>query len=213
MSAAVATGRALQLRGCHVCGAVSHERQGPCCPRCRAPVSGHLAGSIGRCWALLLAAAVLYLPANLLPIMRTHTLFATRQDTIFSGVAELWRNGAWDLALIVFVASVLVPLVKILSLAFLLVTVQRGSAHHAVARTRLYRLLEFVGHWSMLDVFVVGLLGALVQFDIFAQVTPEPGARYFGAVVVLTMLASRSFDPRLIWQGVAATATTPGDTA
>lgn len=213
MSAAVDTGRALQLRGCHVCGEVSHERQGPRCPRCGAPVSGHHAGSVGRCWAFLLAAAVLYLPANLLPIMRTQTLFVTRQDTIFSGVAELWRSGAWDLALIVFVASVLVPLVKILSLAFLLVTVQRGSTHHPAARTRLYRLLEFIGHWSMLDVFVVGLLGALVQFDVFAQITPESGARYFGAVVVLTMLASQSFDPRLIWQDAAATVRATGDLA
>lgn len=150
-------------------------------------------------WALLIAAAVLYLPANLLPIMKTSTFFDGRSDTILSGVIVLWEEGAWDLALIVFVASVMVPLLKIGVLASLLISVQLRLQRGQAERTRLYRMIERIGHWSMLDIFVVALLVALVNFQSYAQVGAGPGAAAFGGVVILTMLSAMCFDPRLIW--------------
>lgn len=192
----------LGLAACHACGQVCRVRRlrpDSCCPRCLAPLRRRKPNSLARCWALLIAAAVLYLPANLLPIMQTTNFFDVRVDTILSGVVALWEAGSWDLAIIVFVASIVVPLVKIGALVLLLVTVQRGSDWAPRERARLYRAIEVVGHWSMLDVFVVALLVGLVHFQNFADVQPGGGAIAFAAVVVLTMLASMSFDPRLIW--------------
>ncbi|MDB5969699.1 MAG: Paraquat-inducible protein [Hydrocarboniphaga sp.] len=200
---ATITAQDLGVAGCTACGQVvrlSENCDGAPCPRCNAPLWHRKRYSFSRTWALLIAAGILYIPANLLPIMRTRTLGgAARDDTILSGVVELWQAGSWDLAVIVFVASILVPVVKIGMLVVLLVTSQRGSHWARVNRSRMYRLIEFVGHWSMLDVFVVALMAALVRFQSLADVTPRPGAVAFGAVVVLTMLASRRFDPRLIW--------------
>jgi paraquat-inducible protein A len=154
---------------------------------------------VPRCWALLIAAYILYIPANLLTIMETGSIFNYRKDTIVSGVVELWRTGSWVIAVIVFIASVTIPLLKLISLTLLLVSVQRRSRWHPRQRTRLYRMVEFVGRWSMLDIYVVTILAALVQFGAIASVKAGPGALAFGAVVVLTMLASLQFDPRLIW--------------
>lgn len=206
MSTRVVTAHSIGLRPCHVCGQVHRAAgaQAIRCPRCQTRLRVREHNSVSRTWAYLLAAAILYIPANVLPILQTQKLLETRDDTILSGIAELWRSGAWDLALIVFVASILVPLVKIVSLSFLLISVQRRSSWHPEARTRLYRMIDFIGHWSMLDVFVVSLLAALVQFGPYAHAQPESGAVAFGAVVVLTMLASMSFDPRLIWDTVPA---------
>lgn len=155
--------------------------------------------SLERTWALLLAAYALYLPANLLPIMETRTLFGVQHDTIMSGVVYLWYSGSWLLALIVFVASIAVPLLKLLSLTGLVVAVQWRRPGAAVRKARVYRLLELIGRWSMLDVFVVAILAALVQAQSLASVAPGPGVMAFAAVVVLSMLATQSFDPRLIW--------------
>ncbi|HEY9546443.1 MAG TPA: paraquat-inducible protein A [Solimonas sp.] len=152
-----------------------------------------------RSWAFLIAAAVLYIPANVLPIMNTSSLLYNQQNTILGGIRVLWLEGSWDLALIVFVASICVPILKIISLCVLLFSTHRQSAWARRGRARLYRLLEFVGQWSMLDIFVVALLVSLVDFHTVAEVRAGPGAVAFGAVVVLTMLASMSFDPRLIW--------------
>jgi paraquat-inducible protein A len=131
--------------------------------------------------------------------MSTRKLLTERSDTILSGIVQLWSSGNGDVAVIVFVASFIVPLTKLIVLALLVVTTQRHSTWAQRERTQLYRAIEFVGYWSMLDVFVVGLLAALVQLQTVAEVHPLPGAAAFGAVVVLTMLASMSFDPRLIW--------------
>jgi paraquat-inducible protein A len=131
--------------------------------------------------------------------METGSLFNYRKDTIISGVVELWQSGSWEIAIIVFIASVTIPLLKLISLTLLLVSVQLRSRWHPRQRTRLYRLVEFVGRWSMLDIYVVTLLVALVQFGSIATVKAGPGALAFGAVVVLTMFASMQFDPRLIW--------------
>lgn len=198
----IVTARSLQLIGCEVCGLVCRPpagEEGLRCPRCFAALHRRKPNSLARTWAFLLSAAILYLPANLLPIMDTRSLGSQRSDTILSGVVVLWQEGSWELAIIVFVASIVVPMLKIAVLTLLLLTVQWRSNWRPAERARLYRLVEFVGHWSMLDVFVVVLMATLVQFQAYAQVGAGPGAIAFGAVVVLTMLASRSFDPRLIW--------------
>ncbi|HEY0336266.1 MAG TPA: paraquat-inducible protein A [Burkholderiales bacterium] len=152
-----------------------------------------------RTWTFLVAAMILYIPANVLPIMETESLFDSQSDTIMSGVVFLWTTGSWVLALIVFVASIMVPLLKMLAQLTLLIAVHRGVRKHCYDLTRLYRLLELIGRWSMLDIYVLAVLVTLVQLRVFATVTPAAGALAFGAVVVLTMLATISFDPRLIW--------------
>jgi len=190
----------LGLVGCHVCGLVSDEGAAAC-PRCGAPLRRRKRGAYARAWALLLAAFILYIPANLLPIMRTASLGDIDDNTILSGVIELWQKGSPDLAIIVFTASIVVPMLKFVVLATLLISSRLGSAWARHQRAKLYRLVEFIGYWSMLDVFVVALLTALVQFGFFSLVEPLPGVIYFALVVVLTMLAAMSFDPRLIWDG------------
>ena len=142
---------------------------------------------------------LLYIPANLLPVMTTVSVFGPYGHTLLGGIAELWLSGSAGLALIVFVASIVVPVLKIAALGMLVWTAGRASRWRQQARTKVYRLIENVGHWSMLDVFVVVLLVGMVRFGAFASIRPEAGLLAFGAVVVLTMLASASFDPRLIW--------------
>lgn len=193
----------LGLHGCHVCRLVS-EVHGPLeparCPRCGAALHRHAAIGLQQCWAWLAAAAVLYVPANLLPVMATaDVLHGSARHTILGGILELWGAGEWALALIVFVASIVVPLLKMVALSLLAFSAQRGARWAQPERTRLYRLVEAVGHWSMLDVLVVVLLVAMVRFGPLASVQPEPGLLAFGAVVMLTMLASEAYDPRLIW--------------
>ena len=187
---------------CHVCNLVTRRERASVpahCPRCGASLHFRKPGSVSRCWALLIGAYILYIPANLLTIMETGSLISYRKDTIVSGVVELWRTGSWVIAVIVFIASVTIPLLKLISLTLLLVSVQRRSRWRPRQRTRLYRLVELVGRWSMLDIYVVTLLAALVQLGSMATVKAGPGALAFGAVVVLTMFASMQFDPRLIW--------------
>jgi paraquat-inducible protein A len=169
------------------------------CPRCRTPVRIRKRNARTHAIALLVAAAALYFPANALTMMHTEQFPVARDDTILSGVVFLWERGSWELAVLVFAASIVVPLLKIGSLGFLIVTTARHSAWRPRARTKLYRVLEIIGHWSMLDVFVVALLTAVVQLGRFASVAPGPAVLPFAGVVVLTMLASASFDPRAIW--------------
>lgn len=209
------TAAALGLYACRACGQVA-RRAGrvpagafETCPRCAARLHFRKPDSIGRTWACLVAAAVLYLPANILPILDTHALFNAQRDTILSGVVYLWTTGHWATALVVFFASIVTPLLKLLSLGYLLFTVQRRSTRHPLRRTRLYRLLRFVGRWAMLDIYVVAILVSLVRVKSLAVVTAGPGALSFGAVVVLTMLATLSFDPRLIWDPVRTPALDP----
>ena len=197
--------RAAQLGiiGCHVCGLVCRAPTGDdaACPRCGAALHRRKRDSIGRTWALLVAAFILYIPANVLPIMRTVSLGDIDDNTIISGVVELWVKGSPSLAVIVFTASIVVPMTKFLVLGTLLASTQRQSRWALRQRARLYRAVEFIGYWSMLDVFVVALLTALVRFGFFSQVEPLPGVVFFGLTVILTMFASMSFDPRLMWDG------------
>jgi len=206
MSAAV-TGMSRALVSCHDCSllvkAPPHgEHTKALCPRCGAGLHARKNDSIRRTWALMLAAVVMYVPANLFPVMKVTSVGKAQADTILSGVMYLLHHGQWPLALIVFVASVLVPMLKMVALIYLLVSVQRGSTSRLVDRTRIYRLTEAVGRWSMVDIFVVTVMVALVQLGALATIEAQPGALYFGAVVVLTMLAAESFDPRLIWDSL-----------
>ena len=169
------------------------------CPRCGAAVHQRKPDSIARTWAFLIAAYVLYIPANVLPIMNTSSLFNAKRDTIMSGLIYLWNSGSWATALLVFFASVVEPLLKLMALTWLVLSVQRRSTWKPHLRARLYRLISLVGRWSMLDIFVVTILVALVQIESVAEIKAGPGAFAFGAVVVLTMFAGFSFDPRLLW--------------
>lgn len=186
---------------CHACGLVAADRgaRHQHCARCGKTLHHRRPDSIGRTWALLLAAAILYIPANLLPVMYTHSLFGTEDDTIISGVVFFWTSGSPGLAAIIFIASIVVPMLKLAALSLLAFTSQRRSRWRPYQRTVLYRMVEFVGRWSMLDIFVITLTVALVRFSSLAVITAGPGALAFCAVVVLTMLASMQFDPRLIW--------------
>lgn len=190
------------LCSCHVCRQVSRRSQfsqHEHCPRCGATLHFRKPGSVQRCWALVIASYILYIPANMLVMMETGSLINYRKDTIVSGVVHLWKTGSWMIAVIVFIASVAIPLLKLFSLTFLLISVRRRSTWRPRQRTRLFRLVEAVGRWSMLDIYVVTLLAALVQLGSLAVVKAGPAAVAFGAVVVLTMFATMQFDPRLIW--------------
>ena len=189
-----------KLVACHGCGQLEpdplpHAR----CPRCHAALHPRKADSLQRTWALVIAAAVLYVPANLYPVMTVHSLGQGEPDTILSGVVTLFRIGMWPIALLVFFASVTVPVLKLIGLTYLLVTVQRGSAGRLKDRTRIYRIIESVGRWSMVDIFMIAILTGLVNLGQLASIDPGFGAVCFAGVVILTMLASLSFDPRLMW--------------
>jgi paraquat-inducible protein A len=160
------------------------------------------ANSLTRSWALLIAALICYVPANVLPVMVVSGPGGTEADTILSGVQSMFAAGWYEVGALIFFASITVPVLKMLSLIFLLVSVQRGSSWRPKERTRLYRIVEIVGRWSMLDMFVVSLSVALVQLGAIADVKPASGAFFFAAVVVLTMFAAANFDPRLIWDGI-----------
>jgi paraquat-inducible protein A len=190
------------LFNCEECGLLSRASAGMHegrCPRCHAALHFRKPNSIQRTWALVIAAAICYVPANLLPEMTTVTPFSKSSDTIMEGVVLLWSPSSWPLSVVVFVASVTIPLAKLFALAYLMITVQRGSLKSNRERTRLYRMIEFIGRWSMLDVFVDTFVVALVQLQPLMVVGPGPGVVFFAAVVVLTMIAVETFDPRLIW--------------
>ena len=199
------------LLNCRTCGLLVRRPAMPgggpraVCPRCGATLHQRKPHSIHRTWALVIAAVIFYLPANLLPVTITSYLGSTQSDTIISGVVYFMQTGSWGIALIIFVASIVVPIVKLLVLGGLLVSVQRRSRWRPGERTRVYRITEIVGRWSMLDVFVVTVLVALVRLDFLSTIVAGPGIVYFAAVVVLTMFAAITFDPRLIWDAMEKT--------
>jgi paraquat-inducible protein A len=196
-----ATGRSLGLLVCLDCRATvravkaEHLR----CPRCHAPLHERKPHSLIVTTVLVLCAAALYVPANVLPVMNTRTIFDDERDTIMSGVLVLLDSGSWPIALLVFIASIVVPLLKILALGVLLYSAWRRSPRGRLQRSRLYRMVEFIGRWSMLDIYAISLLATLVQVQSFALVIVGWGAWAFAAVVVLTLLAARTFDERLLW--------------
>ncbi len=190
----------LNLCLCHSCGLACDITDEPHeCERCGAPLHRRKTNSITRTWAYMLTSMVFYVPANLLPVMNTKMVGHGADSTIMSGVLEFWEAGAWDIALIIFIASIAVPGIKFVVLTLLLVTVQRNSLWARRERSKMYRFVEVIGYWSMLDVIVVAMVAALVKFQALADIEPRPGILFFGLVVVFTMLAAMSFDPRLIW--------------
>lgn len=199
--------------GCTSCGWAGFDPVTgdlPRCPRCGHRLEHPLASRLQRTWALLLAAIVLFLPANLMPIMTTVKALRSTEHTLIGGIVQLWTEGVWGLAVLVFVASIVVPLVKIGALALLAWSVSHAPQWRRLERSRLYRLIEAVGHWSMLDVYVVLLLVGMVRFGNLAGASAGPALLAFAAVVVLTMLATHEFDPRWIWQDPPARHRVPG---
>lgn len=186
---------------CRLVMRVAGEQAGAAllCPRCGESFHRRKPESLTRTTAFLIAAIICYFPANLYPIMESTSLGRAQEDTIFTGVAYLYESGMWPLATIVFVASVVVPVAKIVSLAGLVASVRRRSRWRPRDRAATYRIVELVGRWSMVDVYVVTILVALVHMGTLANVEVRFGAAFFAAVVVLTLLAAESFDPRLIW--------------
>jgi paraquat-inducible protein A len=194
------TAASLGLVRCHYCGTVwEGAAEHAHCTLCHARLHVRKPESLTRTWALLLAAFILYIPANVYPVMITSTFLGSSEDTILSGIIYFWESGSWELALVVFIASFLVPIFKLLVLLLLVWTAQVKSRWRQLERAKLYRIIEFIGRWSMLDVFVVALLAGLVQIEGLATIHAGVGVAAFGAVVILTMLASMTFDPRLIW--------------
>jgi paraquat-inducible protein A len=169
------------------------------CPRCLGRLRARKPRSLERATALLSAAAILYVPANYFPVMTITILGKTEADTILTGVDELFAAGMWEIGLLIFFASITVPLLKIVGLTYLLVSVRRRSSWSPERRTLMYRIIEYVGRWSMIDMFMLSILVALVQLGALATIDPGIGATCFAAVVVITMFAASSFDPRIIW--------------
>ena len=172
------------------------------CSRCGTRLNLRKPQSLQRTWALVLTAYVLYVPANLYPVMYVGKLGHSEGDTILSGVQAMYAAGWWAIGSLIFFASITVPLAKLLILTFLLASIQLRSRWNPRERTFLYRIVEYIGRWSMLDMFVVSLTVALIQLGAVANVQPGPGATWFAGVVVITMLAAMSFDPRLIWDSL-----------
>ena len=197
----------LGLVGCHDCHLLSRQRrpesgQAACCPRCGATLHLRKPNSIARTWALLTAAFIFYIPANVLPITITTSLGSTQSDTIMSGVIYFLLHGSPEIAVVIFTASIFIPLMKLIVMSYLLISVQRKSRWRPRDRTQLYRIVEAIGRWSMVDIYVVTILVALVKLGVFADIEAGPAALYFASVVVISMLAAQSFDPRLIWDAL-----------
>ena len=186
-----------QILHCHICDGL--QLQGHNCQRCGAAIHHRVENSIHRTWALLCAAAIMLIPANIYPVMTIKKLGKGQPDTIISGIISLMEAGLYGLGLIVLFASIVVPFAKLITVGYLLRSVQSGSTWRPRDRTMLYRVTEAIGSWSMVDVFLVALLAGLVSLGILANVTPGIGASFFGAAVILTMFAAQQFDPRLIW--------------
>jgi len=192
------------LVSCHECGLLSRRVDpGPGrelrCPRCRGPLHARKPNSLARTSALLAAGFLLYIPANVLPVMKVIYAGRGEPDTIFSGVEVLFNTGQPAVAILVLFASITVPMIKLLGLTGMVIATRRGSAWRRRDRTAFYRLVEFVGRWSMLDIFMISILVALVKLQALSTIEAGPGAIWFASVVVITMFAAASFDPRLAW--------------
>ena len=189
------------LAVCHSCGKVEPLAAGNC-SRCEATLHLRKPESLARTWALTIAAALLYLPANLLPVLRVESFAGIQQSTIISGVMQFWQQKDYPVAIIIFTASIMIPVLKLIALVWLTIAARNG--HKPRRNTQLYRITELIGRWSMTDVFVVAILVGVVQLGSVMSIEPGAGAVAFAAVVILTMLAALSFDPRLIWDTAAA---------
>ncbi len=207
MRSSYVTAAQASLISCHACHQLSRipakRTHGEAiCPRCEAHIHLRKPNSLSRTWALLIAAYILYIPANLLPVMTVISFGQGEADTILSGVKELIHAGMLPIALVVFFASIVVPVTKLVVLTYLLLSVQYRSQWRPRERTVLYRITEVVGRWSMIDIFMISILIALVKLEAVATIEPGMGAISFAAVVIITMFAAMGFDPRLIWDNM-----------
>jgi paraquat-inducible protein A len=200
--AAVTSGTGARLIGCHCCGLVNLAEPGTCCRRCDAVLHPRKVDSIARSWALLLAAALLYIPSNIDPIMIYTQLGVSTPYTIMTGIIELIDSHLLPLALLVFFASITIPILKLITLGYLLIQTQIGSRKHLLGRTRAFNAILFIGRWSMIDVFMISILVALLRFGEFTNVQAQTGIMCFAGVVVLTMFAVDGFDPKLMWDAL-----------
>jgi paraquat-inducible protein A len=193
--------------GCETCGLVCQPSPladaEPRCPRCTSRLHPRQPNSMARTWALVIASLVLYGPANIFPVLTVVQLGAGAPSTILGGVEELLSSGMYPLAALVFFASIVVPMLKLIGLVTMLVTTQAGWAGRLRDRTALFRVIRAIGRWSMIDVFMISILVALVQFGAVVTIAPGVGAVAFAAVVILTMFAAETFDPRLMWDAAA----------
>lgn len=169
------------------------------CRRCGARLMSRDEKSLQRVWAWLIVGLICYIPANMYPMLRTRTLLSVQEDTIMGGVITLAHHHQYGIALVVFVASIVIPIGKFVAIIFLALSVRRGSSVSNHRRMGVYEIVEYIGRWSMIDVFVVAILSALVQLNSIAAVTPGPASLFFALSVIFTMLSAQSFDPRLIW--------------
>ncbi|MFV9615613.1 MAG: PqiA/YebS family transporter subunit, partial [Gammaproteobacteria bacterium] len=187
-----------QLTACHVCHCSVPLSQAYC-QRCGSTVSARKPYSIQRTWAFLFVAILLYVPANILPIMQTRLFGKDELNTILGGIQVLWSNGSYPIAVIIFIASIMVPIAKMLALSWLSFSVISHNPERLQEKALLYRVTEFVGRWSMLDVFVVAILTSLIHQGKILAVYPGPAIVAFAGVVIFTLLAAMNFDPRLLW--------------
>lgn len=194
------TAREAGLVGCRMCGLA--QETAPVCSRCGVRLVADPHRSLQHVWALLIAGIIAYIPANIYPMLLTKTLIHEEKATIIGGAIELFHHGSYGIALIILLASVVIPLGKFIAVALLAVSVVGRPRFDAHTRLRLFEVVEFIGRWSMIDVFVVAILAALVQFHALAAIEPGIAALAFAASVICTMLAAQSFDPRLIWASV-----------
>ena len=204
--AGIVTAREAGLVACRRCGQVQ-DRHVESCPRCHATLHSRGPDSLQKVWAWLIAGIILFIPANIYPMLLTDTLVEKSESTILGGVVDLVHHHAYGIAGIVFVASLVIPLGKFFVIGYLAISVQRKSTLNMHQRHVLFEAVEFIGRWSMIDVFVVAILSALVQLDTVASINPGIAAISFAMSVVFTMLSAQSFDPRLIWDADRAAAT------
>ncbi|MBC7980057.1 MAG: paraquat-inducible protein A [Armatimonadetes bacterium] len=186
------------LAGCHVCEKVTPVAAAYC-PRCGSHLHLRKPDSISRTMALVIASAVMYVPANMLPIMSIRELGVLTETTIVEGLISFWESGSYPIAIVIFTASIMIPLLKIFSLLWLCAAAKGLVPHSANILGKVYWMTELLGRWSMVDIFVVAILVTMVQLGNYMRVTPGPGALAFAGVVILTMFAAMSFDPKLLW--------------
>ena len=192
------------LISCHICHRLtvrpeSGRDSSLCCPLCGARLHSRKPDSIARTWALMLTAGLLFVPANFLPIMRVDYLGRPDASTIIDGILHFFRDGSYAVGLIILSASILVPLFKISGLLIILLTIRFKRGIFLKQQAKMFRFIEFIGRWSMLDIFVIAILSVLVRFGFFSSIQAAPAATYFCMVVITTMLAAHTFDPRLLW--------------
>jgi paraquat-inducible protein A len=200
----------LSCVSCHLACRPAAGARAALCPRCGSPVRSRVPRSLARTWAYLWACYLLYLPANLLPIMDTSSLFGAQSDTIMSGVKYLWTSGSWITGTVVFVASIVQPIFKLVVLTYVAASVQHGRVRNPLRQARMFRFVHVIGRWSMLDIYVVALLVALVQSPTLAEIEAGPAALAYAGLVAFTMLASQTFDSRLIWDAARTRALRQG---